>query len=84
MSIDNTQNKMEVSNREWLDRAFETFILAMAANPEVQKQAQKEIDEVFGQDEMPHTADGKKMPFIKACFLEVIISPQLWLRSVLR
>lgn len=69
---------MEIPDRDCLDRAFETFILAMAANPEVQKQAQKEIDEVFGQDEMPHTADGKKMPFIKACFLEVTISPQPW------
>lgn len=68
---------MEIPNQEWLDRAFETFILAMAANPEVQKQAQEEIDEVFGQDEMPHTADGKRMPFIKACFLEVSIPPEL-------
>ncbi|KAK7722335.1 hypothetical protein SLS64_000872 [Diaporthe eres] len=52
--------------------AFETFLLAMAANPDLQKQAQEEIDQVFGQDEMPHTADGKKLPFLEACFLEAL------------
>lgn len=43
----------------------------MAAHPEIQRQAQDEIDQVFGQDEMPHMVDGKKLPFLKACFLEV-------------
>lgn len=49
----------------------------MAAYPDLQKQAQDEIDQVFGQDEMPHTADGKKLPFLKACFLEVTINHRL-------
>jgi hypothetical protein len=43
----------------------------MAAHPELQKQAQEEIDQVFGQDEMPHTVDAKKLPFLRACLLEV-------------
>lgn len=51
--------------------AFETFILAMATNPEVQRQAQAEVDAVFGPDQMPHKIDGAKVPFLKACFLEV-------------
>lgn len=51
--------------------AFETFILAMATNPEVQRQAQAEVDAVFGRDQMPHKIDGAQMPFLKACFLEV-------------
>lgn len=51
---------------------FETFILAMAAYPELQKQAQEEIDRVFGQDEIPHTADGENLPFLRACLLETL------------
>ncbi|KAI3397918.1 hypothetical protein diail_10087 [Diaporthe ilicicola] len=51
---------------------FETFILAMASNRELQAQVQEEIDRIFGEDEMPHTADGNKLPFLKACFLEAM------------
>lgn len=51
--------------------SFESFLLAMAAYPEVQKEAQREIDAIFGPDEMPHTTDGSQLPFLNACFLEV-------------
>lgn len=51
--------------------AFESFLLAMIAHPEIQKEAQGEIDAIYGPEEMPHTCDGKKLPFLKACFLEV-------------
>lgn len=51
--------------------SFESFLLAMAAYPEVQREAQKEVDAVFGPDEMPHKTDGTKLPYVKACFLEV-------------
>lgn len=51
--------------------AFETFVLAMATHPEIQKQAQEEVDRVFGPETMPHLADGAQLPFLKACFLEV-------------
>lgn len=51
--------------------ALETFILAMATHPEVQKQAQEEVDSVFGPERMPHKTDGRTTPFLKACFLEV-------------
>lgn len=53
--------------------SFEAFLLAMAAYPKVQKQAQSEVDAVFGPDEMPHRTDGTKLPYVKACFLEVRI-----------
>lgn len=49
----------------------------MAAYPELQKQAQEEIDGVFGQDEMPHAADGKNLRFLRACLLEVITNPHV-------
>lgn len=51
--------------------AFETFILAMATNPDIQRQAQEEVDAVFGPTEIPHKIDGAQVPFLKACFLEV-------------
>lgn len=51
----------------------------MAAHPDLQKQAQEEIDQVFGQNQMPHTADEKTLPFLKACFLEVPIKSRVWL-----
>ncbi|KUI72937.1 Isoflavone 2'-hydroxylase [Cytospora mali] len=52
--------------------AFGTFLLAMAAYPEIQKLAQEEVDKVFGPDNMPHVAEGKTLPFLKACFLEAL------------
>jgi hypothetical protein len=58
-----------------MDRNYETFILAMAAFPDLQRQAQEEIDRVFGQDQMPHTANAKDLPFLHACFLEVNREP---------
>lgn len=56
--------------------AFETFILAMAAHPEIQKKAQDEIDELFG-DAGVHDVNlnATKLPYLKACFLEVCLIP---------
>jgi len=49
--------------------ALLTFILAMAAFPDIQKQAQREVDAAF--ERMPHTSDESRLPFLKACLLEV-------------
>lgn len=51
--------------------AFETFILAMASFPQIQKQAQEEVDKVFGASQMPSATSAERLPFLKACFLEV-------------
>ena len=51
--------------------AFLTFILAMAAFPELQKRAQEEVDAVFGEERMPEEVDATKLPYLKACFWEV-------------
>lgn len=51
---------------------FETFILALAAFPEIQRRAQEEVDSVFGPEEMPHMADGRNLPYLKACLLEIL------------
>lgn len=52
--------------------AFQTFILAMAAHPSIQKRAQEEIDRVFGVDGV-HDVNTRasELPYLKACFLEV-------------
>ncbi|KAH9990898.1 cytochrome P450 [Xylariaceae sp. FL0662B] len=52
--------------------AFETFILAMAAHPEIQKEAQKEIDSAY-EDQMPTSQTNfHDLPFLRACFLETL------------
>ncbi|OLN93206.1 Fumitremorgin C synthase 4 [Colletotrichum chlorophyti] len=52
--------------------AFETFVLAMAAYPEIQKRAQEEVDAVFGEGGVrSEHLKGERLPYIKACFLEV-------------
>ncbi|KAL8409855.1 hypothetical protein RB594_008079 [Gaeumannomyces avenae] len=50
--------------------AFLTLVLAMAAFPEIQKEAQAEIDSVLGAESMPRSIAGKELPFLRACFLE--------------
>lgn len=55
--------------------AFETFVLAMAAYPDVQKRAQAEVDSVFGRDGVrSEKARADALPYLKACFLEVSAS----------
>lgn len=46
------------------------FILAMAAHPEVQKRAQREIDAVFG-EKLPTAIDALQLPYLKAILWEV-------------
>lgn len=56
--------------------AFLTLVLAMAAFPDIQKEAQAELDAVFGTENMPHSVGGRELPFLRACFLEVITHRQ--------
>ncbi|KAJ4304951.1 hypothetical protein N0V90_000479 [Kalmusia sp. IMI 367209] len=48
-----------------------TFILAMAAHPEIQKVAQDEVDSVF-KNEMPKDIDAAKLPYLQAVFFEAL------------
>ncbi|KAK1988192.1 cytochrome P450 [Colletotrichum cereale] len=53
--------------------AYETFLLSMAAYPEVQKKAQAEVDSVFGEDGVcSKKLNGAMLPYLKACFLETL------------
>ncbi|KAF5358672.1 hypothetical protein D9758_007666 [Tetrapyrgos nigripes] len=48
------------------------FFLLMAMNPEIQKKAQEEIDNVIGQDRLPSLEDMKELPYAYAIWKEVI------------
>lgn len=52
--------------------AFETFVLGVASHRGVLEQAQKEVDALYGVEQMPHVVDGTELPFLKACFLETL------------
>ncbi|KAL0937773.1 Fumitremorgin C synthase 4 [Colletotrichum truncatum] len=53
--------------------AFETFVLAMAAHPEIQKKAQAEVDAVFGKNGVQsEQIKAENLPYLKACFLETL------------
>lgn len=51
--------------------AIHAFFLAMILHPEVMKKAQKEIDEVIGNDRLPTFADLDNLPYIDALRKEV-------------
>ncbi|KAK1675482.1 cytochrome P450 [Colletotrichum godetiae] len=53
--------------------AFETFVLAMVAYPDIQKRAQAEVDAVFGESGVRcERLTAETLPYIKACFLETL------------
>ncbi|KAF5363832.1 hypothetical protein D9756_001140 [Leucocoprinus leucothites] len=50
--------------------AMETFILAMTCYPEIQKRAQRELDEVVGKDRLPSHSDEPYLPYLTAIVKE--------------
>jgi cytochrome P450 len=46
------------------------FVLAMAMYPDIQKQAQDEIDAVIGRNRLPNLDDIDSLPFINAIVRE--------------
>ncbi|KAJ7189263.1 cytochrome P450 [Mycena filopes] len=52
--------------------AFKTFFLAMLTNPDAQRQAQVEIDEVTRSARLPDFADEDAMPYVSALVKEVL------------
>ncbi|KAJ7498204.1 cytochrome P450 [Mycena galericulata] len=55
--------------------ALGTFFLAMIANPEAQKNAQKEIDTVIGNGHLPDFEDEDSLPYVSAIVKEVLPIP---------
>jgi cytochrome P450 len=48
------------------------FILAMAAYPDVLERAQEEVDRICGVSNMPGTNDINRLPYIRACMMEIL------------
>jgi cytochrome P450 len=49
-----------------------TFIMTMAGNPDILKRAQEEVDRVIGRSRLPGKDDTGRLPFIRACMLEIL------------
>lgn len=52
--------------------AVQTFFLAMAMFPEVQKMAQAELDTVIGRERLPDFNDSESLPYINAVVKETL------------
>jgi cytochrome P450 len=46
------------------------FVLCMLLNPDAQRRAQAEIDEVIGHERLPTLADRARLPYLEACIKE--------------
>ena len=44
----------------------------MTLNPEIQRKAQKEIENVIGNDRLPTLADRENLPYVEALMKEVL------------
>ncbi|KAF8842505.1 cytochrome P450 [Paxillus ammoniavirescens] len=52
--------------------ALDSFCLAMLQNPDVQKRAQAEVDEVVGLDRLPNFDDRPRLPYVEAVLRETL------------
>ncbi|KAJ7639244.1 cytochrome P450 [Roridomyces roridus] len=51
---------------------IETFFLAMVLQPDAQRKAQMELDNILGPSTVPRSADRARLPFVEALILEVL------------
>lgn len=49
-----------------------SFVMQMLKYPEVQRQAQSEIEDVVGTDRLPTFEDMENMPYVRAVLAEVL------------
>lgn len=52
--------------------AVYSFFLAMTLHSDLQRKAQKEIDEVVGHDRLPTLEDREKLPYVNALVKEIL------------
>ncbi|KAJ7262470.1 cytochrome P450 [Mycena rebaudengoi] len=70
--IQNTAGVMYMGGFDTTTAALGTFILAMLANPDVQKKAQEEIDAVVREGHLPSFDDEESLPYVSAIVMEVL------------
>ncbi|KAJ7291647.1 cytochrome P450 [Mycena rebaudengoi] len=67
-----TVSNIYAAGTETTAGAVQSFVLAMALNPQVQKRAQDEIDKIVGVDRIPTIADMADLPYIRAVMKETL------------
>ncbi|KAJ7251434.1 cytochrome P450 [Mycena rebaudengoi] len=70
--IQDTAGMMYAAGFDTTSAALGTFILAMLANPDVQKRAQEEIDAVVHEGHLPSFEDEESLPYVSALVKEVL------------
>ncbi|KAJ7251340.1 cytochrome P450 [Mycena rebaudengoi] len=70
--IQDTAGLMYAGGFDTTSAALGTFILAMLANPDVQKRAQEEIDAVVHEGHLPSFDDEESLPYVSAIVKEVL------------
>ncbi|KAJ7251366.1 cytochrome P450 [Mycena rebaudengoi] len=70
--IQDTAGIMYVAGFDTTTAALGTFILAMLANPDIQKKAQAEIDAVIREGHLPSFDDEESLPYVSAIVKEVL------------
>ncbi|KAJ7251381.1 cytochrome P450 [Mycena rebaudengoi] len=70
--IQDTAGIMYLGGFDTTSAALGTFILAMLANPDVQKRAQEEIDAVVREGHLPSFDDEESLPYVSAIVKEVL------------
>ena len=65
-------NTLYAGGTDTITASIAVFFLAMTLYPEVQKKAQREIDDVIGKDRLPCLADRDKLPYLGAVYNEVL------------
>lgn len=50
---------------------MQTFVFCLVHHPHVQREAQKEIDELVGTDRLPNLEDFERLPYVQAVVNEV-------------
>ncbi|KAJ7142216.1 cytochrome P450 [Mycena epipterygia] len=71
-TINGTAASMYLAGSDTTVAALSTFVLAMLANPEAQRQAQMEIDAVLGKGQLPIFNDEQSLPYVSALVKEVL------------
>ncbi|KAJ7251443.1 cytochrome P450 [Mycena rebaudengoi] len=70
--IQDTAGAVYAAGFDTTTAALGTFILAMLANPDVQKRAQEEIDTVVSEGHLPSFDDEESLPYVSAIVKEVL------------
>ncbi|CAE6484285.1 unnamed protein product [Rhizoctonia solani] len=68
----NVATGLFLAGTETTTQAMMWFLLAMAIYPEVQEKAQREIDEVVGNDRLPTVEDRASLPYIERLLTEIM------------